>query len=1059
MNTTSLIRLCLWWVFAALLFAEQQAHSGTLTNGTLTVVIRDDNGAINNVTLGSVEFFRHGTFVSDWGLQLGSTSSTFAYNNADGGEGVPVTVTGGNVATGAYTGGGANIAVSRTYSLVSGQDALRIANTFTNNGASSVSLRYFDTFDPDQGISAGTTHSTYNDLSSLAGESVAQARISFSGKQHTVVMSILGPSDVASAGGSYFRIDSGSALNLVQSTPADGNDNLADVGLHLIADRTLAPSESVTVTALIAFGTTPAAAQAAFASYATSLPPYITVGAVTGTTTSGATLNGTVNPNGSSTNASFEYGLTSSYGSTTSSQAMGSGTSIAPLSAALTGLLANTTYHYRLVATNSGGTTTGADQTFATIALAPSVSGAGISAITTTAATLGATVNPNTAATSAYFEYGLTTSYGSSTSAQALGSGGTGVPLSASLTGLSVNTTYHFRIVATNSGGTTTGTDQTFSTLPLAPALTLGSPTAITTTGATLNAQVNPNGNATNVQFVYGTDTAYGSITSIQAVGNGSTFVPASAALTGLTPNTTYHYRALATNDGATTMGADQIFATLALPPTATTNVPTGVTSSAATLNASVNPNGTAASVRFEYGPTTAYGTSTSTQAIGSGSSASAVTAVLSGLGANTTYHFRVVATNSGGTTNGADQAFSTLSLPPAVFDSGVSALSTSGVSLCAVVLPNGGATSAYFEYGTSNSYGAQSPSQSLGAGQVALDARAVLSGLPPSTTYHYRVVAANPGGTTSSADATFTTGNLFFARRASNYFQIQEVADQGGRLQSSSSYSVDSSIGEIGGVSSVAAPLEKANHGFIGELADITGMQVSATPATINETSTRRISSTGTFDDATTTMLLPTEVAWGMTGPLASLATGGLGTGNHADQYLEATAGVVYEDTSATVTGSYGTFSGSVSLTVRNTLPDNYGSYAGDGLADTWQINYFGLNNPNATPTFDGDFDRLPNLLEFACNLNPNTSSVLPMTAVRNGANFEYVYQRSVAALGVGLQFAVQWSDSLNATDWHVTGVSQTVLSDNGTVQQVKALIPAGSATRKFARLSVSAP
>ncbi len=97
--------------------------------------------------------------------------------------------------------------------------------------------------------------------------------------------------------------------------------------------------------------------------------------------------------------------------------------------------------------------------------------------------------------------------------------------------------------------------------------------------------------------------------------------------------------------------------------PIATTVNASSVTSTTATLNASVNPEGSATTVNFVYGtsPTLASGTTTTTaQSIGAGTSAVAVAAPLPGLASNTTYYFRVVATNSAGTTSGAILSFTT---------------------------------------------------------------------------------------------------------------------------------------------------------------------------------------------------------------------------------------------------------------------------------------------------------------------------------------------------------------------------------------------------------------
>lgn len=95
--------------------------------------------------------------------------------------------------------------------------------------------------------------------------------------------------------------------------------------------------------------------------------------------------------------------------------------------------------------------------------------------------------------------------------------------------------------------------------------------------------------------------------------------------------------------------------------PTVTTAAATAVTWSSATLNGTVNPQGTATSYRFQYGETIAYGTTTPTTSAGAGSAGVAVTAALTGLTAQRTYHYRLVALRGDAVVaTGADMTFTT---------------------------------------------------------------------------------------------------------------------------------------------------------------------------------------------------------------------------------------------------------------------------------------------------------------------------------------------------------------------------------------------------------------
>ena len=206
---------------------------------------------------------------------------------------------------------------------------------------------------------------------------------------------------------------------------------------------------------------------------------------------------------------------------------------------------------------------------------APVIVPVAASLVTDSTATLNSTVNPNGQSTSAIYQYGLTTSYGTSTGATALGSGGSPVPFNAPVTGLACNTLFHFRAVATNGAGATNGGDLTFTTsaCPLPPTVTTNAPTSVTQTGATLNGAINPNSGATNRRFEYGLTTGYGFTSPDLAIGNGSSPVSVSFGATGLSCNTLYHYRAVGQNSGGTTNGLDATFTTAACPGAGNNNI------------------------------------------------------------------------------------------------------------------------------------------------------------------------------------------------------------------------------------------------------------------------------------------------------------------------------------------------------------------------------------------------------------------------------------------------------------------------------------------------------
>ena len=305
----------------------------------------------------------------------------------------------------------------------------------------------------------------------------------------------------------------------------------------------------------------------------------------------------------------------------------------------------------------------------------PTLDASGLLSTGATEAKLHATINPNGSQTTYRFEYGTTTSYGSKAPAspKSIGSGTSPVEVTETLSGLSPTTTYHFRLVASSEKGTVVGHDQTFTTTKPGPIATTETATSVLLTEATLNASVNPSGEATTYQFEYGTTTSYGAKAPIspKEVGSGSTAVKVAEKLSGLKEGTTYHFRITATNAKGTAQGIDRTFTTGPPPPQAKTSSAVDVQMSTVTLRGEVDPEGAATTYQFEYGTSTAYGSvvPASPKSAGSGTSWAQASEPLSGLKAGTTYFFRIVATNNGGKVTGGAGSFKTFSAEAPAFD------------------------------------------------------------------------------------------------------------------------------------------------------------------------------------------------------------------------------------------------------------------------------------------------------------------------------------------------------------------------------------------------------
>ena len=245
--------------------------------------------------------------------------------------------------------------------------------------------------------------------------------------------------------------------------------------------------------------------------------------------------------------------------------------------------------------------------------------------------------------------------------------------------------------------------------------------------------------------------------------------------------------------------------------------------------------------------------------------------------------------------------------------------------------------------------------------------------------------------------------------RTSVSYSVTTDDLNVAGGTAASPSYSNVGSVGEIAGLSTSAAPAEMTGAGYIAQLGVVSGFAISSATPSVNETATVQLGAWQVLDDGTLLAVDPHAVTWAIIdGPLTSISSSGL-----------ATAGAVYQNTRADLSGSLAGSVGSLQLTVLDAIPDNFGVYAGDGLPDGWQVQYFGQNNPLAAPGVDADGDGESNLVEYLAGTvptDPASQFTVSATSVARGVftmqlsrvqpETGYVFQRSTDL--------VTWTDVL---------------------------------------------
>ena len=355
----------------------------------------------------------------------------------------------------------------------------------------------------------------------------------------------------------------------------------------------------------------------------------------------------------------------------------------------------------------------------------PTITNVASSGVTDTTATITWTTDQ---AADSQVEYGLTTSYGSSTPLDS-----TEVTShSVGLTGLTPKMTYHYRVHSSNVNGPSVSGDYTFKTAG-PPVITSVQATGITSTTATITWTTDVTSDS---RVDYGTTTGYGSQQT-----NASQVTSHSIPLTGLTPNTTYHYQCVSVNTYGTATTGDFTFTTASMAPVISNVQATSITNNSATITWTTD---VVADSTVNYGTTTSYGSQQTNPSLVTSHSIA-----LTGLTPKTTYHYQCSSTNAYGTATTGDYTFVTDG-PPAISNIQATGITANTATITWITDK---ASNSTVNYGTTTSYG----SQQTNASQVTSHSIA-LSGLTASTTYHYQCVSTNTYGTDTSTDHTFAT-------------------------------------------------------------------------------------------------------------------------------------------------------------------------------------------------------------------------------------------------------------------------------------------------------------
>jgi len=501
-----------------------------------------------------------------------------------------------------------------------------------------------------------------------------------------------------------------------------------------------------------------------------AVAPTISTTVATGVISTGATSGGNVTSTGGATVSARGVCWATTANPTTANSKTTNGTGTGTFTSSISGLLGGTIYYVRAYATNGVGTSYGAQVTFTTTAATNAVvTTTAATGVTSTGATSGGNVTSDGGASVTVRGICWSTATNPTVALTTKTSNGTGTGgFTSTLSGLTGGTLYYVRAYATNSAGTAYGANVTFTTTSaaVAPVVTTTTPiTGVTSTGGTGGGNVTSDGGASvTVRGICWSTATNPTIALTTKTSNGTGTGSFTSTLSGLTGGTLYYVRAYATNSAGTSYGANVTFTTAAaVAPVVTTTPPiTGITSTGGSGGGNVTSDGgasvTARGICWStaVNPTVALTTKTS-----NGTGTGSFTSTLSGLTGATLYHVRAYATNSVGTSYGANVTFTTSAptAPVVTTTTPITGVTATGGAGGGNVTSDGGAavTVRGVCWSTSvNPTVALSTKTTNGTGTGVFTG--TLSGLTRGTLYHVRAYATNSVGTSYGADVTFTT-------------------------------------------------------------------------------------------------------------------------------------------------------------------------------------------------------------------------------------------------------------------------------------------------------------